>query len=322
MGSIDHGSRSWGAIWVAGSETVEQGVCTCFLNLGRGFSDPEAFQKLLILFRSTIQMANFLSSRGCLTRLVEVLSHTESFDCYGWFRLPREFFYPYCAESIDEQVWLDALIHAGVGQKEEVRETLASFLQWMAEEGHDYLSAEGVRQVCLQWLKRQEISVSGWEEVPVPLKSVSTLERVADLVLAAVDIACLPAFLRDWSFLDLSHYAARIGRLPLLSWVPGQSLDDFVWGLMGLGHALRFFIACQNYCQEGIGVAERRHSQREMVASATYALYCATMIQKRAPQVRPFFAFFAASCGLFAFFLAPKPTFFSADAKPAFSASA
>jgi hypothetical protein len=121
----------------------------------------------------------------------------------------------------------------------------------------------------------------------------------------------VPAFLRDWSLIDLARYANQLGRFPLLSWVPSQKLDDWIWMTMCTGYILKFSQAAYRLWQEKLIPKEAKDAKWIMIASLAECLYCLAILQKKDPRLIIFLAFSAKSLGLLRFLLAPKPSFFT-----------
>lgn len=304
--------------------------------------DPEAFQKICIVARSIIQGMNLYFHTNHLSGLVNVLNVTESFDFYGFCRLPRYLMHPYLPDRLDEYAILDQLEtilcqnwHMGSpDEKGQLRDAkvqefaktqLNAFLEGMVDNDQDLRSEEEVKALLHNWLTQTlqsnpDNSKKGFDsdylnlkDLKIPFKPTTWLEFLTDMTFIGIDIACVPAFLSDWSLLDLSYYANKLGRISFLKWVPNQCLDDCVWRAMSVGYTLQFIQAFRNLWQGELTADEVKDAKWQMAASIAECVYSRVMIQTKDMRLIVFCALVAKSLGLLRFILAPKPTFFTAS---------
>jgi hypothetical protein len=314
-------------------EFATQALAATVIRLNAVRCDPDAFQKACIVVRSVIQGVNFYCHTHYLPQLIRILNLAETFDFYGFFRLPRYFLHPYAPDRLDEYAILNELkivlfnnwnSNFGVVQQHDVDQfaenQLKVFLEQMVENSEDLRTDEEVR-ILLSNSLRQTLEASpkkgcdpqniNLSSLKIPLKKACWLDVLTNATFIVVDIACVPAFLRDWSLIDLARYANQLGRFPLLSWVPSQKLDDWIWMTMCTGYILKFSQAAYRLWQEKLIPKEAKDAKWIMIASLAECLYCLAILQKKDPRLIIFLAFSAKSLGLLRFLLAPKPSFFT-----------
>ncbi len=320
-------------------ESAQYGLGKTICELDEMLRDPEAFQKVCIVIRSAIQGMNLYFHTNYFPDLIKVLNVTESFDFYGFCRLPRYLSHPYLPDRLDEYAILDQLEvilcdnwHLGIpddaGQNRDpavqafAEEQLKALLEGMVMYDQDLHSEEKVKQLLLNRLIHAlEVNpIDDFDphninlnDLKIPLKPSTWLDVLTDSVFIGIDIACVPAFLSDWSLLDLSYYADQMGTIPLFHWMPGQVLDEWIWRAMRVGYGLQFFQAFFNLYQGELTADERIDAKWQMAASLAEGVYATVILQKREPKIVVCCAFIAKSLGLLRFMLAPKPTFFTAS---------
>lgn len=318
-------------------ESAGQVLTTTVIKLDQTIRDPEAFQKICIVVRTIIQGLNSYWRTNYLPKLIKALDVTESFDFYGFCRLPSYFFNPYTAERMDEYVILDQLevilcINWQKGFPDEknqnrdpfvhqfAKSQLTAFLKQMVKNDQDLHSEEEVKELLYNWLTQILLKdpVNGYvpeqidlKNLSIPLKKASWLEIITDTTFVMIDIACVPVFLQEWSLIDLSFYASQLSSFPFLSWILNQSLDDCVWGAMCVGFLLQFIQAFLSLEQGKLIAEEVGDAKWLMAASIAECLYSLVFLQRKDPRLIIFLAFTAKFLGLCRFWFAPEPSFFT-----------
>lgn len=313
-----------------------QGLAVTVVKLDQIVHDPEAFQKTCIAIQALIQGINFYFHTHYLPRLITTLEVAQSFDFYGFCRLPRYFLCPYQAERLDEYQILDQLEsllcenwqlgiadHKGHLRDPEVyqfaKEQLTAFLEFMAETGQDYSTEEEVQGVLKNWLSQELIrqpqpdfndSLIDLKDLHIPFKPNSWLTALIDGIFVAIDILCIFTFLQEWSVIDLSHYVRRLGSFKTATLSTYEYLDEVVKELMCAGFLLQFMQAFYVLMMTDLKPAEKRDTQWLMAASLAEFFYNYAILRKLDPRWVAFLAFTAKSLGLLRFLLTPKPTFF------------
>jgi hypothetical protein len=318
-------------------EFAKKSLTATVIKLDEIRKDPEAFQKACIVVRSIIQGINFYYRTNYLPELVKILHVTESFDFYGFCRMQHSLLHPYLPDRLEEYVILDQLEvilchnwHLGIPDdkrqnrdplvRQFAKDQLNAFLEQMVENEQDLRTEEEVKTLLYQWLvqtleanpiKTFDPYGIDLKDLKIPLKKTTWLDVLTDCTFVVIDIACVPAFLREWSLINLSHYANRLGRLPFLSWMPNQDLDEWIWGTMGAGYLLQFCQGCHRLWQGELTRKEANDAKWQIVAALAECLYCFAILQKRDPRLITLLAFTAKSLGLLRFLFAPKPSFFN-----------
>lgn len=318
-------------------ETAKQGLAATVLTLDEIRSNPEAIQKTCILAESIIQGINFYYRTNYLPELVKVLDVAHSFDFYGFCRLPRYLFHPYDAESVDENAILDDLEailcdcwllglpdEQGKSRDPAVRkfakELLEDLLLEMFEYDYDVRTEEQFKALLhnriVNYLENNPTedfdpySIS-LKDLKVDLKEPSILELLDDAIFIGVDVACIPAFLQDWSLIDLSFFANQLASLPLLSRLPQGSLDDWIRGVMCVGFIVQLSEAVRSLYADHLTQEEQRHAKWIIAAASAEFLYNSAILLRQDLRLITFLAFTAKSLGLIEILLTPKVSFFS-----------
>ena len=320
-------------------EFAKEAVAATVIKLDEIRRDPEAFQKVCIVGRSVIQGINFCCHTHYCLQLIRVLNVAESFDFYGFCRLPRYFMHPYVSNRFDEYAILDQLEvilcenwHLGVpdeeGQSRDplvhqyAQEQLKAFLEKMVENDQDFCSEDEVKTGLNNWLTKVlednpeddfDPYCINLQDLSIPLKEIHWLEALTDATFVMIDIGCVPVFLQDWGLFDLSYYSNHAGRFPLYNLIRDWSLDDCIWGAMFVGFLLQFIVAVRCLMQEGLAPEESQDAKWLMAASLAEFLYSLAILQRRDPRLITFLAFSAKSLGLLHFLCASKPSFFTRE---------
>lgn len=220
-------------------ESAKQTFAATLLILDEIQSNPEAFQKAAILAESIIQGINFIFHTNYLPELIKILDVAQSFDFYGFCKIPHYLFH---------------------------------------------------------------IDTRGG------LKNIHFLERLDDAIFIVVDVGCIPAFLQDWSLIDLTWCSEAIGRVSCLAWATETSLDDWVRRGMCLGFIVKASEALRKLYVKSLIPVEKRNAHLIVAASVAECFYNGSILLRSDPRWITFFALFAKSLGLLQILLAPKET--------------
>lgn len=321
-------------------EFAKQALAATIIKLNEISCDPEAFQKTYIIALTIIREINFHCYTPYFPHAVHLLdTAAPAFDFYGIWRLPRLFFHPYTVDRFDEYAILNQLEvifcdnwHLGVEDdeglnrdpavREFAKEQLTAFLKKMEEQDLDFRSAEEVRTTLHNWFEKiLEVDPEedfdphniNLRDLEIVLKKKSLIETIITYIFIVVDVICVPDFLQGWELIDLAPYASQMGRLPFLSWVPNQRLDDWVWGVACAGHFLQSLRAGHALWSGTLTCDEAKDAKWLMAASIAECLYSLSNIQKRSLRLINCFALIAKSLGLIVFLVSSKPTFFNDD---------
>lgn len=306
---------------------AKQSFMATILTLDKIRSNPETFQKTCIVVQSAIQGFNFYRGTDSLPRLVHVLEIAHSFDFYGICRLPRYIFHPYTADQIDEMTTLDQLEtilcanwQRGVRDPEVRHFAKTSFLhllEQMDDHDDDVRTEEDFKKLLESWLAvcLERHPKDGFDparinlqDLAVPLKKAHILETLGDVIFIVIDIACFPAFLQDWSLVDLSFISKRMGSFAALA-----TLDEWIMGGMCVGYLMNFLEAFRRVFREQLTLPELRNEMWVMTASTLDFLYNFAMLQQRDPRLIIALAFFAKLAGIIQIVSLPKPSFFQPE---------
>lgn len=318
-------------------ESAKHACATTILTLNEIRSSPEAFQKTFLIALATLRAVNFHCNTNYLPHLVSVLESVPAFDFYGCCRLPRFYLHPYNVERLDEYDILDQLEvilcdnwHLGlpdaqgknrdVHVREYAQDQLNVFFRKMADDDLDFGSEKEMKTILHNWFEKTleanpkkdfDPHNLNFQSLKINLKSISWMESAIIYSFVFADIACVPDFLHMWDLIDLAPYANQIGKIPFFSWVPGQVLDEWIWGVLSVGFLLQFINAFQALREGDLSSDEQKDAKWVIVASIAEFIYCSSNILLKNHQWINALALIAKSIGLIAFLNASKPTFFT-----------
>lgn len=318
---LDHASQAFTATVLACSKIAK---------------DPEALQKSCILAHSILLGSNLYFHTTRFLKLIEVLDVAQSFDFYGFCKLPRYISHTYQAERIDGTALLNTLETVlcdkwDIGQpgndgdlqdpnvRQFAKDQLDAFLTLMMEDGIDYRTEDEFRTALKNWLslalrKNKEgfdPDIIDLSSLSIPLKKSSWLEVLADFSFIFADIFCVPDFLQQWNIIDLSSISNRLGSFQAFSWLTKWSLDEYVRGAMCFGFAMQFFEALHCLVQPDLKPEHAKSAKWLLVVSTTEFLYNSAILQKKDIRLITFFAFIAKFTGVASFLMQPEHSFFS-----------
>lgn len=298
--------------------------------------DAEALQKSCILAHSILLGSNLYFHTNRLPKLIEILDTAQSFDFYGFCKLPRYLIHSYQAEKIDEYALLDRLEAVlcdkwDVGQTDKngalrhpaihhfAKEQLNAFLTQMIEDDVDFCTEDECRTSLKNWLslalkenkEGYDPDIIDLSSLAIPIKKFSWLEILADISFIIVDIGCIPDFLQQWEIIDLSTLCNHFFSCRAFSWLPQTRIDDYVRSFMCVGFMLQFFEALRCLTQSDLNSEDKKNAKWILAVTSTEFLYNLTILQKRDIRLITFLAFIAKSIGVMAFLMKPDHSFFS-----------
>ena len=300
------------------------------LNLSAIRQSPEALQKVCLVALSALRAFNFQYNTNYYSALINVLDAAPAFDFYAGFRLPRYFFYPYCAERIDEHNLLNQLEgvlcqnwQIGEGRdamRQFAKQELTAFLDDMVNHDDDFSTEEEFKKFLRNWLRvrlKNDLEVKfdpamiDLSALKIKLKSYSQVDKVMFSGFFFADIACIPDFLQTWGVISLAPCVKAVGSIPLFSWVRSQSLGDWVWLGLLTGFVCQFVDAAQSLWKEELSPAKRREAQWVLVASVAECALCISNLMKASDPLINGLALIAKSLGVKVFFVSAKVVFFA-----------
>lgn len=320
-------------------ESAKQTFVATVESIEMGRRNPEVFQKTCILFASTIQGINFSFRSNYLPDLVRILDFAQSFDFYGFCRLPRYIFHPFVPGRLDEDLILDQLEvilcknwnmgkpdAKGIKHDPIVRkfakERLVDLMEEMLRVDFDVRTGEDFKFLLKNQLikhlesfpklyPRDEFDPEFIDihSLQVNLKKISFLEYISDAIFILVDIACVPSFIFEW--FDLSNISNRLGNMPLLKHFSQSNLDNWISCFMCTGYIALFLEAFRSLCQDLLSHDERRNAKWVMVASVAETLYNSAILLKKDIKVVVLLAVIAKLLGLIQIWQSPKISFFT-----------
>jgi hypothetical protein len=254
-------------------------------------SDAEALQKSCIFFQSIFKALDLMQRQQRFNRLIEILEVAQSFDFYGFSRLPKRYFHPYSIETIDRQV-IESQVSLAKHQ------LLTNF----------FLEIEKEEQVFTAEEFRNALSGKVGAVLPSNinlLKKESWLAYLIDWTFIFVDIACIPVFLQDWSLLNLSRLASVTGINRMIDWSTKISLDEIVRWAMCLGFSLQF-IQAVNQLSDG-KEESKKEAWRSLATSTAEFFYNYAILKHQSIAQITALAFFAKLFGLYQILSSSRP---------------
>lgn len=309
-------------------ESVMQSSASAIESLDRGRRNPEVFQKTCILVSSTIEGFNFLAKSNRLPEFASILNMAQSFDFYGFCRLPRYIFHPYVPGRLDEDVILDQLEtilckNWKMGQSDRkvrtfAKERLVELLEEMLELDFDVRTENEFRFLLqgkiVDYLERSAKQYPRGEFDPnlvdisslsVRLKRITFLEYLSDFIFIGIDVACIPSFLQEWQIFDFSFISKKIGKFAY------YSLDEWISAFMCFGYIVLFMEAFRSLIEDDLSRDEMRNAAWIMAASVAETLYNGAILFKKELHVITFLAIGAKLLGLIQIWQAPRISFFT-----------
>jgi len=301
------------------------------------YNDLEAFQRACLVGRSILKGINLQFNTNYLPGIVTVLDSAESFDFFGFCRLPRAYLYPYTADRLDEFDILKQLKpilcshfknatpenespQRDLNIENYAKERLNELLEKMAEEDIVFRTEKEVRLFIAAWLNKHPfkegyapIKLDEPEKLKIILKDISLLDRAISACFDWVDIACIPSFLSGWEIIDLSPYANAIGKIPVLKWAAKYTLDDWIWCVLAFGYGLQIIAAVLSLLNGNLSPEERKDALWTIAQSVAECFYSLSILSRLTAATINALALVAKSLGLAAFLAASKQKFFPDD---------
>lgn len=317
---------------------AKQALAKTVIELNEVRRDPEGFQRICLVALSALEGINYYFNKNYLPKLVQVLDVANSFDFYGFLKIPYYLFHAIDSDRIDEFKTLESLEHVlcenwnrgtadsqGVRRDPQVysfaRTCLEALLEQMNENDWAYIDDRTFKAALKQWMIGEVVNApqysSQWSSDCINLSSLkiaqkkdSWLETLANINFIVVDIICIPTFLRDWNLMNLQFYANRLGQYRLFAWVPNQSLDTWVRIGLCTGFLLRFLEAWRCLSQSQIGRSTIKRAQWELVVSAAEFVFNSSILYRAPIPVVLFFTFVAKSLGVISIICRPNTHYF------------
>lgn len=254
-------------------------------------------QKISILAKACIELANQLYGMVKFDRLVKVLGSTFVSDFFEGIPTIHAWLKPINANSVHANALFNKVI--AVYERDDVvsdenrtkiKDGVAQFLNDLGDKEKGYQFGYATSDQFLkvlhnrldQILKIPEDKILGIKEVP--LHSVSWGEWLTSNAFNFVSAATVVCYLREWNLLDTAKWAASIGSIPGFSWVNNLnfqfSFECAILTAFGLSlvESLRkassgvitFF---KNPDGTAIGEIARKNARWEAIASAAEAVF-------------------------------------------------
>lgn len=279
--------------------------------------DPDAFQKICQVAIAIIQGIGWYRGKVYLEKVVTLLDAANVDDFYDFLSIPYEILYPYNTERIDEEKLLDSLERylsrqllkqEGIDTIREItQQILTEFLKEMEAKETAFRKAPHFRTQLQNRFSQEShlFTQKGFrldrinlDEMEIPLKKVSIFTSLEWVTKTFASLACIPDFLQEWNVIDLSGKAEALGKYRLLSWLPNQSLCQWVKGAWCLGFLFQFLEACRVLILTKPSAQERREAKWSLASSAAEFVFNFAAYQNREPILVTLFIFIAKSIGL------------------------
>lgn len=296
------------------------------LTLYKYRNNPEFFQKICQIACQALQLLAIHSPKfAYLERFSVTLRTVGMQDVYNTFKLPRQWFFPVRAETIDENGVLNSLVeilrqnqipqdlHQGI------QACLQAQLKQMGAHDDSYATVEEFKDVLQRRLST--VNNGAYHHIQltnlrVPLRQMPFLERLTNWNFTLVDFGCLGIYLQEWQLLDTAKWAQRVGQYSSFN----PSLPTCVAALVTSGFALKLIEATRKLLRDALTPEERKLAQwncgtstLELIASSAFLLNHLEKI-KISTSLILFLAIFAKAVGLLSIICKPSHQFFQQPA--------
>lgn len=303
-------------------------------------NDPEALQKLILTTLSVFRGYNLYYNTDHFPRLVKILDSAQTLDFYGFLRLPAYFLYPYVPKNFNEYVLLDNLEcilcdnwHLGIPDAQQnnrdpevrlyAKQALETFLNQSVAYKKEFFSESDFHNSFQIFLEKNltenrnlkfDPHMIDLRRLKIPMKPKTWITLLTETIYLLVDLVTVPVVLQQLSILNLGRFASRIGQIPLLAWVPGQILEEWLQGMLVCRHFVHFIQTIDILRNSQTTPAELKETKWVMAANIAEFIFNSTILFKIDLKVITLFAFFAKSLGLLSFLNVSEVTFFNKDA--------
>ncbi|MBA2369738.1 MAG: hypothetical protein H0V82_12040 [Candidatus Protochlamydia sp.] len=268
----------------------------CLFKIKEMRDTPLAFQKTFQTAYAAIQLSNLYFNTNYLGKFSSVAQAVNMHDFYLIFKVPRDFFFPVNADSIDASAVLASLkielAHQLPGNTEaaihEFAQTLLKrHLESMLKENDAYRSKEhfldalqnrarqpsaAVRsdQSIIVRGDRTQLNLRGVAVIPVPTPMLS---RLIYWNWGFANVLCVGSFFKSWGLLDTAKYAAQLGQNNVGNWVRSQCLDTWLRGIVCLGFGMTVVETANKLRNPQLISSEKHKIQRDLLVATSELAY-------------------------------------------------
>lgn len=304
------------------------------LKLNAAVSDPDVVQRIC---KSTALAIAAMAEVGCVPTALKsfsleqykvvLLSTDDGFNFFGFLRQPYNWLKPISAGLVDWDAARAELIaklksyltstHAAnplpAGDVDAFATACIEKLLKNMKNNVNYATPNEFKADLAELIKREMKTDGKYQQAfanfkladadyKVPYRKASYLEWWTNISFTAVDLSCVPLYLKIWN-LDptpyllgklggLAHSAAEavnlgtqakaIGETRLFKWASAQDLGNMVWGFCTAAFIFQFIEARRKLNDEKSTLKpwEKANAKVDVIAAATEAVYCgASFIQ-------------------------------------------
>jgi hypothetical protein len=258
---------------------------------------PLAFQKTFQTAYAAIQLGNLYFNTNHLSKFSSVAEAVNMHDFYLIFKVPRDYFFPINAESIDAPAVLASLkvelARQLPGNTEDAihefaQTMLRKQLESMTKENDVYRSKEHFLNALQNRVKeatattradgtlilvRGNRNILDLSDVAVPLEPTTTLDRLIYWNWGFANVLCVGSYLKAWHLLDTAKYAASLGQNSASRWVKNQCLDTWLRGAVCLGFGMTLVEAANKLRNPQLIGEERSKTKRDLLVATCEVAY-------------------------------------------------
>lgn len=259
--------------------------------------NTDFFQKISILGKGCIELANELRGTLQLGKLVKALDATYVSDFFGGIPVIHAWLKPINVNSVHANALLKKVIDVyeqdrGRPTNEDVRDVMKGVLeQFMNDLGNKEKGNQFGYATSAQFLGALHNRLNQFYEIAaqdfidevgeVPLHSVSVGDWLRNSAFHYISGATVVYYLREWNLLDTAKWAASIGSVPGFGWVNKidfqlgfESAILFAFGVAFVESARKFISAIrQDPARPTIGPDAKSNAKWDAISAAAEAVF-------------------------------------------------
>ncbi|MCE2983633.1 MAG: hypothetical protein LW832_08715 [Parachlamydia sp.] len=302
-------------------------------NLTDLLCDLEGLQKVCLAAHALLELVSVYQNKQVLAKFRASLNIANSFDLYGFLKIPNRYIHPIDLECLDEarllntlekilcRCWIDQEMTNDPQIRHFAQQCIQKLIDDLTEDEWTEMTRDDfalMLQNCIEErLQAIDDLPQNWSREAIDLSLLpinhfekSWSEKIGECFFVSVDLLCVPAFLGEWEVIDLDRYSAQLGRSRLLAWTTRYSLDDWIRAGLCAGFLLQMLNALHCLLLSNPSPIVRKRAGWDLVVSATELVFnLSALCNARAPVVF-FLTFVAKSTGVFSILFRPDRPYF------------
>lgn len=272
--------------------TLVQGTLSGIIKVKKYSDNTDVLQKVCQVFFAVIQLAIlFYPPAGYLSRFAICLAAANMHDFFAFLKLPRTFFLPVTARTINANALLKQIVNSikmqdGLGAEwnsfleKHVKDCLNKTLTEMDEKGIAFSNEKEFATVVRNRIvtipdkynkganANFKFSRYNLNDLKVQTRHVPLFEKITNLNFAVVDISCVGLYLQTWNLLNTAKWAAKLGQVSVLRWVTRITLETWVVGTVASAFAFKLIESIRRLRDDHLTKQEKTQVSWAVVTSA------------------------------------------------------